>query len=72
MIRFSPERRDLKRVRELLDRNAVQQQLSTQFKCDVSIEDRKAEGAERSSGLLKQRGFDSFRAHQLTILIGDI
>lgn len=49
VIRFSPERKDLKRVRELLEQNAAdqeQQRLANEFKCDVQIKDRLTEGAK--------------------------
>jgi hypothetical protein len=45
VIRLSPERKDLKRVRELLDGNAEQQRLSNDFNCDVEIQDLQTEGA---------------------------
>jgi hypothetical protein len=45
VIRLSPERKDLKRVRELLEGNAEQQRLANDFKCDVEIKDLQTEGA---------------------------
>ncbi len=49
VIRFSPERRDLKRVRELLEKNATdeeRQRLANEFKCDVQIADMNLAGAK--------------------------
>jgi hypothetical protein len=49
VIRLSPERKDLKRVRELLERNAAdkeQQRLANEFRCDVQIIDMLTDGAK--------------------------
>jgi hypothetical protein len=65
VIRFSPERRDLKRVRELLEKNAADQErqrIANEFRCEVQITDMNIAGAE-----VTFRSETSFRLKQVQL-----
>jgi hypothetical protein len=45
VIRFSPERRDLQRVRQLLEDGAERERIANEFKCEIEIADMQTKGA---------------------------
>jgi hypothetical protein len=65
VIRFSPERKDLKRVRELLEKNATDQErqrVANEFRCEVQITDMNIAGAK-----VTFRSETSFRLKQVQL-----